>query len=83
MNFFLDHDVPERIADVLHLERHNVVRLREALPVETLDSAIFDHARRHSTILVTCNQDDFLPLAPAQPNPGLIALIRHPSRLAE
>jgi len=83
VNFLLDHDVPERVAEVLLVEGHSVVRLREALSVEARDPEVLAHARRHRMILVTCNRDDFLPLAAAQPNPGLIVLIRRPSRLAE
>jgi predicted nuclease of predicted toxin-antitoxin system len=83
VNFLLDHDVPERVAEVLLIEGHSVVRLREVLPVETPDPAVIAHAHRHGMILVTCNRDDFLPLATTQPNPGLIVLIRRQSRLAE
>jgi len=53
------------------------------LPVETDDPAVLQYARQHGMILVTCNRDDFLPLAACTPHPGLIVLIRRPSRLAE
>jgi predicted nuclease of predicted toxin-antitoxin system len=83
VNFLLDHDVPERVAEVLLVEGHRVIRLREALPIEACDPEVLAHAHRHGMILVTCNRDDFLSLAAGQPNPGLIVLIRRQSRLAE
>ncbi|MHB8519292.1 MAG: DUF5615 family PIN-like protein [Limisphaerales bacterium] len=83
MNFLLDHDVPERVAAVLRQEGHAVTRLREVLQIEIDDAAVLKYAGEHEMILLTCNRDDFLPLAASTPNPGLVVLIRRQSRLAE
>lgn len=83
MRFFLDHDVPVEIGRVLRREGHEVIELREALPVMAVDSEVFDCAREHGLFLVTCNRDDFLSLAASHPNPGLIILIRRRTRQAE
>ena len=83
MKFLCDHDVPDRVADVLTQEGHDVVRLRDSLPIETNDACILEYAAQHEMIVVTCNRADFLPLAASMPNPGLVILIRRASRLAE
>lgn len=83
MKFFLDHDVPERVAEVLKLEGHSVTRLREALPIETPDAGVLKYALEHDLILVTCNRDDFLSLAKAQKHHGMVILIRRRTRIAE
>jgi predicted nuclease of predicted toxin-antitoxin system len=83
VNFLIDHDVPERIGDVLRQEGHSVIRLREVLPVEAKDAEVLKYAAEHELILVTCNRDDFLKLAAAIAHRGLIVLIRRRSRLLE
>ncbi len=83
MRFFLDHDVPTEVAHVLRREGHEVAELREVLPVTAADLDAFTYASTHGLFLVTCNRDDFLALATAYPNPGLIILIRRRSRQAE
>ena len=83
MRFFLDHDVPAEMVGVLRRERHEVTTLREVLPVTASDREVLDYANRHGLFLITCNRDDFLVLAAAHPNPGLIVLIRRRSRQAE
>jgi predicted nuclease of predicted toxin-antitoxin system len=83
VTFLLDHDVPERVGDVLRQEGHPVIRLREILPIETNDFLVLEYAGKNKMILVTCNRDDFLGLVATTPNHGLIVLVRRPSRLAE
>ncbi|HWB58169.1 MAG TPA: DUF5615 family PIN-like protein [Chthoniobacteraceae bacterium] len=83
MRFFLDHDVPVDIARVLRREGHEVIELREALPVTASDTEALHYAATHRLVLDTCNRDDFLTLAAAHPNPGLIILIRRRTRQAE
>ncbi len=83
MRFFLDHDVPGRVAGVLQHAKHDVVRLSEVLPATTDDQGVFEYSRGHGLILITCNRDDFLPLAKQGDHPGLIVLIRRKSRIAE
>ena len=83
MKFLFNHDVPDRIAEVLLAIGHECVRLREILPKETTDAEVLARAHRDQRLLVTCNRDDFLTLAEAQPHAGIIVLIRRDSRLAE
>jgi len=83
VNFFLDHDVPERVGDVLRQEGHVIVRLRDALPINTTDAVVLKYAGEHELILVTCNRDDFISLAAAGSHFGIIVLARRKSRLAE
>jgi predicted nuclease of predicted toxin-antitoxin system len=83
MKFFLDHDVPERVAEVLKQEGHAVTLLREALPTETPDENVLKFALEHGMILVTCNRDDFLFLARTHKHHGIIVLIRRRTRIAE
>ncbi len=82
-NFLLDHDVPERLGEVIHQAGHLVKRLREVLPVEALDVDVLEYACRHELILVTCNRDDFLTLAKSHSHAGIVILIRRKSRIAE
>ena len=83
MRFFLDHDVPERVAGVLKKAGHFAVKLRDVLDVETPDAKILDYARKHKLILLSCNRDDFLSLAKQRSHLGIIILIRRKSRIAE
>jgi predicted nuclease of predicted toxin-antitoxin system len=83
MIFLFDHDTPDNLTYSLQALGHQIVRLRDALPVETPDAHILAHARKHEWILVTCNRDDFLALAKSQPHCGLIVLIRRRTRVAE
>ena len=83
MKFFLDHDVPADIARVLREEGHEVVELRDALPVDASDAAVLRHAHERALLLVTCNHDDFLSLVASEPNPGLLILIRRRTRQSE
>ena len=83
MRFLLDHDVPDRIGDVLRAAGHEVSLLREVLPTETSDRSILTHASAQRMILITCNRDDFLQLTARRPHSGLIVLIRRRTRIAE
>ena len=83
MNFLLDHDVPVEVARLLKREGHSVHRLIDVLPVTTLDPDVFAHAKRNGLVTVTCNRKDFVPLAEASPQPGLIVLIRRKTRQSE
>jgi predicted nuclease of predicted toxin-antitoxin system len=83
VNFFLDHDIPERVAEVLKLEGHSVTMLRHALPIETCDEEVLKFALRHELILVTCNRNDFLSLAKSQKHHGIVVLIRRRTRITE
>ena len=83
MNFLLDQDVPIEVARLLQREGHSVHRLMDVLPVTTADPEVFAHAKRNGLMMVTCNRKDFLPLAEAGPQPGLVVLIRRKTRQSE
>lgn len=84
MKFFLDHDVPDEIGMVLITRGHEVVRLREELPITTPDEEVWAHVRQAARIVISCNREHYLALALATPeHPGLIVLIRRRTRQAE
>ncbi len=83
MNLLLDHDAPEAIARVATQAGHNVVRLRNQLPVDAGDADVLAFAHAKGMAPVTCNRDHFLNLARANPHAGLVVLIRRVSRIAE
>ncbi len=83
MKFLFDNDVPDDLGYVLRELGHIVLLLREVLPRTTPDPEVLAYATAHGLILITCNRDDFLALAPIQSHPGLIILIRRVSRTAE
>ena len=71
MRFLLDHDVPETVARVLARAGHEVVLLREVLPADTADAQVLGAAAEASSVLVTCNRNDFLELAKREPHGGI------------
>ena len=83
MRFLLDNDVPDVVARVLIEAGHEILLLRNAMPKRSSDSVVFDHAVANGLLLITCNRDDFIPLAQARTHSGLIVLIRRRSRIAE
>ena len=83
MKFLFDHDVPDDLAHLLRELEHAVVLLREVLPRTSQDGEILAYAHRERALLVTCNRDDFLELAQAQPHGGIVIIIRRDSRTAE
>ena len=88
MKFLLDQDVPDEVGQLLRYWKHDAQRLREVLPVTTLDDAIFEFAQRERRILISCNRNHFLKLAreaaiKEQPFAGLIILIRRRTRQSE
>jgi predicted nuclease of predicted toxin-antitoxin system len=88
MNFFLDHDVPDEVEQLLRHWKHDAQRLRHVLPVTTLDEAVFDFAQQHRRIIISCNRKDFLQLSrraivEEKPFAGLIILVRRRTRQAE
>lgn len=83
MKFLFDHDVPDDLGHVLRQLTHSVVLLREVLPGTTPDHGVLAHAAANGLVLITCNRDDFVALALAQPHHGLIVLVRRKSRAAE
>lgn len=83
MKFLFDHDMPDDLGHVLRELGHTVVLLRQVLPRTTPDPAVLAYTTAHGLILVTCNRDDFLALAPTRPHSGLVVLFRRKSRTAE
>ena len=61
----------------------NAVKLREVVPITTLDDAVLRLAGERFCILITCNRDDFLAAATRIAHRGIIILIRRKSRLLE
>jgi hypothetical protein len=88
VRFFLDHDVPDEVYQLLLYWKHDVHRLRDTLPGITPDPKVFAHAQEQAQIIVTCNRGHFLALAKqaiaeARSFAGLIILIRRRTRQAE
>ncbi len=83
MRFLLDNDVPDTIQRVLSEAGHHALLLRQVISGKSSDSAVLDYAVANELILITCNRDDFIPLANARSHHGLIVLIRRRSRIAE
>ena len=83
MQFLLDNDVPDAIARVLVEAGHGVLLLRDAMPIDSSDEAVFDYAVAKGLLLITCNRDHFMPLARGRRHSGLIILVRRQSRRAE
>ena len=83
MKFFFDHDVNAAVADALRRHEHEVTELRDVLPPHADDPVVFAAAQERACVMVTCNRDDFLALASAQPHHGLVILIRRRSARVE
>ena len=83
MRFFLDHDVPRHLADVLRRHGHEVELVPEVMSPEADDEKVFAHAAEKRAIMLTCNRNDFLELATEHSHSGLIVLIRRRSSLSE
>ena len=83
MRFLLDHDVPDDAAFSLEALGHEVVKLREVLPMTTPDVEVLRLASERDCVLITCNRDDFLAAADRVAHHGIIILIRRKSRTRE
>jgi predicted nuclease of predicted toxin-antitoxin system len=88
MNFFLDHDVPDEVEQLLRYWQHEAQRLRDVLPVTSSDAAIFGFAQQQQRIIISCNRNHFVTLAreavaKGQPFAGLIILVRRRTRQSE
>ena len=83
MRFFLDHDVPRHLADVLRRHGHEVELVSDVMSPEADDEKVFAYAVKKRAIMLTCNRNDFLELAAEQSHSGLIVLIRRRSSLSE
>ncbi len=83
MRFFLDHDVPRHLADVLRRHGHEVELVPEVMSPEADDEKVFAYAVKKRAIMLTCNRNDFLELAAEHSHSRLIVLIRRRSSLSE
>ncbi|HEY5043402.1 MAG TPA: DUF5615 family PIN-like protein [Verrucomicrobiae bacterium] len=88
MKFFLDHDVPDEVEQLLRYWNHETKRLREVLPITAPDEVVFDFAQQQRRIIISCNRNHFLKLAREaiegqKPFAGLIILIRRRTRQSE
>jgi predicted nuclease of predicted toxin-antitoxin system len=83
VRFLLDNDVPDMVARVLVEAGHEVFPHRDVLPKKSVDSAVLDYATANALVVITCNRDDFMPLASTRAHSGLIILIRRRSRILE
>ena len=83
MRFFLDHDVPRQLVDVLRRHGHEVELVPEVMSPEANDEDVFAYAVKKRAIMLTCNRNDFLALAADRSHFGLIVLIRRRSALSE
>jgi predicted nuclease of predicted toxin-antitoxin system len=82
VRFLLDNDMPDVVARLLVEAGHEVMLLRNVLPKKSVDSAVLHYATANALLLITCNRDDFIPLASSQVH-SLIVLIRRRSRILE
>jgi len=82
VKFLLDHDVPDDTTFSSEALGHNVVKLREILPVTASDDEVLRQATERGCLLITCNRDDFIA-AGRVPHQGIIILIRRRSRALE
>ncbi len=62
MKFFLDHDVPRHLADLLRRHGHEVKLVSEVMSPDSDDGKVFAFAVAQEAIMVTCNRNDFLEL---------------------
>ena len=62
---------------------HDVTLLRNALPGDSSDEAVFQFAYERGCLLLTCNRNDFLHLAMTRPYHGIIIVIRRRTRAEE
>ena len=76
MKFLLDHDVPDDLSYLLQQLGHHVTLLRNVLPGDSPDKAILQFAHQRDSVLLTCNRDDFLHLAPTKPHHGVVVIRR-------
>jgi hypothetical protein len=83
VKFLLDHDVPDDASFALEAMGHEVIKLRELLPITTPDDDVLWLAGERGALLITCNRDDFLAAARRMPHHGIIILIRRKTRARE
>jgi predicted nuclease of predicted toxin-antitoxin system len=83
MTFFLDHDAPYDLTYSLRTLGHEVVLLRDVLPVRANDATVLRYAAERGYVVITCNREDFVAEAKNVPHAGIILVFRRKSRAAE
>jgi predicted nuclease of predicted toxin-antitoxin system len=83
VRFLFDHDVPDDMAFSLEGLGHEVLKLRDVLPITSSDEEVLVLAGKRGLLLVTCNRDDFVEAAKRVAHVGIIVLIRRRSRAHE
>ena len=83
MTFFLDHDAPRDLTYSLRALGHEVVILRDVLPITSDDATVLRYAAEHGYVVITCNREDFVAEARNIAHAGIILLIRRKTRAAE
>ena len=83
MTFFLDHDVPHDLTYCLRTLGHEVVVLRDVLPVQADDATVIRYAAERKFVILTCNREDFISEAQNVAHAGIILLFRRKTRAAE
>ena len=75
MRFFADHCVSNSIARALQNAGHDVLRLRDHLPVESEDDAVIAKAQELGAVLLSLNGDfaDIVSYPPANYR-GVVAI---------
>ena len=83
MTFFLDHDAPHDLTYSLRTLGHDVVLLRDVLPVRADDATVLRYAAERGYVVITCNREDFVAEAQNVVHTGIILVFRRKTRAAE
>jgi predicted nuclease of predicted toxin-antitoxin system len=83
VTFFLDHDAPHDLTYSLRTLGHEVVLLRDALPVTADDATVLRYAADRGYVVITCNREDFVAEAKNVAHAGIILVFRRKTRAAE
>jgi len=83
VKFLVDEDVAMEVVRALRQAGHEAQLVFEVLGARTPDEQVWARAVGAGQLVVTCNRDDFLRLAGAAPETGLIILNRRRTRQAE
>ncbi len=67
MRFFLDHNVPDSVADVFRRHGHTVIFLRDELPSDSPDPVVATVSEDMEAVLVSCDSDFRKKIAPRIP----------------
>lgn len=75
LKFFADHCVPESVAIAIQNAGHEVLRLRDYLPIDSIDTEVISQAQQLDAILLSLNGDfaDIVNYPPGEYQ-GIVAL---------